>query len=352
MLDYIEAAIPIDQRQVAISDSYVVNPTTINEVRLGWNRRKLTRSPASLGENWAGQLGIPNVGPETMPIFCVAIATCSNLTYTPTSGPLYFRYPEGETVDVNSNFSVQDNLSMIRGRHTFKTGYELLRTTINSHLEERQSGTYVLGGTEFPFTPSTGHPFASFLLGSVARADYTKALASWLPQWWSHAAYFQDDWKATGRLTLNLGLRWQTESPYRTKYGLQSQFDPTAIDPLTGRPGALLHPTGALAGRDANNFQPRVGMAYNFRQNWVFRGGFTFNTLDLWTNGLRENFDDYLGTAGVQPPPGNPDIAFRLSQGPPSINFNVRPDGSAEFIGTNYAGRNASYYDPNMRART
>ena len=102
------------------------------------------------------------------------------------------------------------------------------------------------------------------MLGSVTRADFTKALATWLPKWWSHAAYFQDDWKITTKMTLNLGVRWQTESPYQTKYAQQSQFNPTAIDPLTGRPGALLHPTGPLAGRDLNNFQPRVGVAYNF----------------------------------------------------------------------------------------
>ena len=91
-------------------------------------------------------------------------------------------------------------------------------------------------------------------------------------------------------------------------------------------------------------------MAYNFRQNWVFRGGFTVNTLDLWTNGLRENFDEYLATAVIQQPTGNPAIAFKLSQGPPPVNFNVRPDGSVPFIGTNYAGRTASYCDPAMRS--
>ena len=58
-------------------------------------------------------------------------------------------------------------------------------------------------------------------------------------------------------------------------------------------------------------------MAYNFRENWVFRGGFAVNTLDLWTNGLRENFEEYLATAVIEQPPGNPDIAFKLSQGPP-----------------------------------
>ena len=290
------------------------------------------------------EFGIPNVGPETMPILS------STSHRRASASNFYFRFPEGETLDVNENASLQNNLSMIRGRHTFKTGYELLRTRLNSHLEARPSGTYRLGGTEFPFTPNTGHPFANFLLGTVTRADFTRALATWLPQWWSHALYFQDDWKATKNLTLNLGLRWQTESPYRSKYGQQSQFNPTATDPLTGRRGGLLHPTGALASRDANNFQPRVGMAYNFRQNWVFRGGFAVNTLDLWVNSLRENFEEYLATAVVERPSGNPDIAFKLSQGPPPINFNIQPDGSAPFLGTNYSGRAASFYDPAMRS--
>ncbi|MGH9721854.1 MAG: hypothetical protein ACRD8O_16730, partial [Bryobacteraceae bacterium] len=339
VFDYIAAPIPIDQRQIAISDSYTINASTINEVRVGWNRRKLTRLPESLGQNWAQQFGIPNVGPETMPILQNA-----------TGGQFYFRFPEGETVDVNANASLQNNLSMIRGRHTFKTGYEILRTGINSHLEARPSGTYRLGGSELPFTPATGHQFASFLLGTVTRADFTKALATWLPQWWSHAVYFQDDWKMTSKMTLNLGLRWQTESPYQTKYGQQSQFNPTATDPLTGRPGALLHPSGPLAGRDSNNFQPRVGVAYNFMPKWVFRGGFAMNTLDLWTNGLRENFEEYLATAVVEQPTGNPAFAFKLSQGPPTIAFNIQRDGSVPFIGTNFSGRNASYYDPNMRS--
>jgi hypothetical protein len=187
------------------------------------------------------------------------------------------------------------------------------------------------------------------MLGGVTQAQFTRDLATWLPRWWSHGLYFQDDWKVTSRLTLNLGLRWQYETPYNTKYGQQSQFSPTAIDPLTGAPGALLHPKNALASKDLNNFQPRIGMAWNFRKNWVFRGGFAVNTLDLWTNSLQENFEEYLATASIQAPPGNPDVAFYLRNGPPPFAFNAAADGSAPFIGTNYSGRSASYYDPNMR---
>ena len=178
---------------------------------------------------------------------------------------------------------------------------------------------------------------------------FTGDLATWLPRWWSHALYFQTDWKATTKLTLNLGLRWQYESPFQTKYGQQSQFDPTAIDELTGRRGALLHPKHSLARSDWNNFQPRGGLAYKITDTLVFRGGFAVNTLDLFTNSTLENFDEYFGTANIQPEPGNPAQVFKLSQGPPPINFNVRTDGSAPYIGTNYSQRVASYLDPEIR---
>jgi hypothetical protein len=338
IFDFNFTPIPINHRQVVLSDSFTISPTTINEVRAGFNRRHYTRYPASLNDNWAGKLGIPNVGPETMPTFLNS-----------GGGTLLFTFPSGASNDVNESVSLQDNVTMVRGRHTFKTGYEVLRTRLNSLVTATPSGVYRMGGTDFPFRTNTGNAFASFMLGGVTRADFTRDLATWLPRWWSHAFYFQDDWKFSRKLTFNLGLRWQSESPYQTKYGQQSQFSPTAQDPLTGRQGAILHPKGPLASRDLNNFQPRIGMAWNFHPRWVFRGGFAVNSLDLWTNSLRENFEEYFATAVVQREPGNPDTAFYLRSGPPPIPFNILPDGTAPFVGSNFAGRNASWFDPSMR---
>jgi hypothetical protein len=61
--------VPIDQRNVVLSDTYTISPTMINEARLGYNRRKGTTSPVTIGEDWANQLGIPGVSSETFPAF-------------------------------------------------------------------------------------------------------------------------------------------------------------------------------------------------------------------------------------------------------------------------------------------
>jgi hypothetical protein len=349
VFDFNTVPIPINHNQFVVSDTYALNPTLINEVRIGFNRRFNLREPASVGQNWAQQLGIPNAGPETMPTFVCAAVFTAECPPGNAGRRLIIDFPGGVSKDTNENFSFQNNITKVMGRHTFKTGYELMRTRHNVRVASNPSGVYQFGGTDFPFRPNTGNAYAAFMLGSVVQADFTRDLASWLPRWWSHALYFQDDYKLNSKLTLNLGVRWQYESPFSTKYGQQSQFDPTARDPLTGRQGAILHGPGQLSKKDLNNFQPRAGLAYSINSKTVFRGGIAMNTLDLWTNGLNENFEEYFATATAAKPPGDPDIAFYLRSGPPATRFNIQPDGSAPFVGTNYGSRNASWRDPNLR---
>jgi len=81
----------------------------------------------------------------------------------------------------------------------------------------------------------------------------------------------------------------------------------------------------------------------------VFRSSFGVIAQDLMTNGINQNFEEYLGTAVVQQPTGDPRIAFRLSEGPPPVRFPLASDGSVPFVGASFTGRNASWFDPNMR---
>ena len=330
---------PSDQVNGVISDTHVFSPSLVNEIRLGVNHRKESRTPPGINENWAQQLGIPGVSGATFPSFFNS------------SGAAFYgaAMPGAPYYQADENYTLQENLTKVVSRHTLKAGYEVLRTRANVFSQSQPGGIFRFGGTDMPFTPNTGNDFAGFLLGSVVRADFNTYLANWLPRWWSHALYFQDDWIVNNRLTLNLGVRWSYESPFSTKYGQQSQFDPNATDPVTGMRGAITHPSGLLGQRDFKHFQPRVGLAYKFNDRAVFRGGFGLTTIDLFTTDFNQNFEEYSTSITRQQPSGDPRPAFFLSQGPGPVNFTVLQNGTSPFVGVNYSARNATRYDPALR---
>ena len=331
---------PVDQPNAVVSDTYTFSPTVISEFRVGFNRRKTTKTPDASNADWAKQLGIPGVNGASFPFFA-----------TQTGGSYYRTGPGGISSQVGGGIQVQENLTKVWGKHTIKGGYETGRVGPNVLNEALPSGKYFMTGTELPFAPatSTGNDFADLLLGYVGQGQFTQSLATWLPRWWSHAAYVQDDFKPTRTFTVNFGVRWSYETPYTTKYGQQSQFDPTAKDPITGRLGAIVHRPGSLSSNHWHNFQPRIGVAWNFRPKLVFRGNFGLITQDLFMTNSGQNFEEYFATGTVQSPVGDPRPAFRLSQGPGPVPFAVAPDGSAPFVGTNFSSRNASWIDPNIR---
>lgn len=324
---------PNDFTNVVISDTHTFSPTLINEFRIGVNRRHETKDPVTYGQGWAAKLGITNVDGSTFPRIITG----------------YNGNPGGRFANIAEDATIQDNVTRVSGRSTWKMGYELIRTRYNALVEALPSGTYNMGGTDLPFTPNTGNTFASFLLGNVASAQFTRNQATWLPRWWGHSFYVQNDYRPMKNVTLNLGLRWSYESPFSTKYGQQSQFDPNVNDPITGLKGAIVHKPGQLAAKDLNNFQPRIGLAWSFRPNFVFRSSFGMVSVDLMTNDINQNFEEYLATANVQAPVGDPRTVFKLSQGAPTIAFPAASDGSVPYVGTNYSSRNATWYDPHMR---
>src|SRR5205085_295625 len=165
---------PLDQRNVAISDTYTFSPTAINEMRLGFNRRLNAATPESLNAGWAKKLGIPGVSDETFPDF-----------QNSGGGRFYNLGPGGQSLDVAEDYTFQNNFTKVIGKHTMKFGYEAIRTRYNSLTQVLPSGQYRMTGTEAPFTPNTGNAFASFLLGTVGQGVFQQNNATWLPRWWS-----------------------------------------------------------------------------------------------------------------------------------------------------------------------
>ena len=327
---------PVDNINGVLNDTYVFGPSMFNELRLGYNRRASSYDAFTYGQGWAEKLGIPGVSGPTFPYFNIGFGLGSlNRSY-----------------DVGEDLVLQDNFTRISGRHNFKAGYELIRTRTNSAASDMPAGTYNFNSspTSMPFTPNTGQTFASFMLGAVTTASFSQRLANNLPRWWKHDMYFQDDWKVRPGLSMTLGIRWAYESPYSTKNGQQSIFNPAVVDPLKGTMGAITHPVGLMGSRDLNNFQPRFGLVWNFARKLVFRGSFGVYTQDMGNSG--GGFDEYSATVNVNVATGDPRHAFYLKNGPGPLNYNMLPDGTVPYVGTSYGSRNAAWRNPGLRNPT
>lgn len=336
---------PSRNQLMSFGKTWIVSPSVVNDARVGYTRRFSKLDVANYGKNWAQTLGIPNISGDLMPAFGSGNR----------NGPESLYGISGASPNYNSNetISFRDDLSYIRGRHAFKMGYDLLRFRLNSAVIANPV-RYDFSGSTTGLQPNgvatgnTGSPFAGFLTGYVTSATVTNELTSWLPRSSIHSFYFQDDWKVTPTLTVNAGIRYSNESPFTTKYGLMSQFDPSGTDALTGRVGSITHPTQGLNRRDNNNFNPRLGMAWHPLEKWVFRGGIGVYTVDVKFPAGREMYDEYQAIALQQPAPGDPTPIYQLSRAtaPPAARI---VNGVAPFVGTNFGGRNISYWDPGLR---
>jgi hypothetical protein len=330
----------------SIGYTWVISPTLINDSRAGYFRRTTETQVNSFGEGWPAQLGIPNVDNALMPAFTTDGTGADNRMYNLVGAT--------PSRNVNETLSFRNDTTYLRGSHAFKFGYEILRYRLNSaNFARFPTFTFnnVTAGLQSNglAVPNTGIPFAGFLTGYVEQAVFNAELTSWLPRSNIHSFYIQDDWKITPTLTINAGLRYSNESPFSTKNSFMTNFDPTVQDDLSGNLGGFIHPTGELAQRDNNNFNPRLGLSWHPFEKLVFRGGIGMYTVDIRFPQSRGQFEEYVATANVQSAPGIPEPVFRLSEGPPAFDFNVRQNGTSPFLGMNFGSRSAEWWDQSLR---
>ena len=112
---------------------------------------------------------------------------------------------------------------------------------------------------------------ADFALGLRAQYALSSVLVANLRRN-MHFAYLQDDWRASSKLTLNLGLRYEYSTPYWEQDNILSNYDPAANAIVKATDGSLSD--RALIDPDRNNFGPRLGFAYTLRQGTAIRGGY------------------------------------------------------------------------------
>jgi hypothetical protein len=243
--------------------------TIINEFRYTYSNRINHEQSFGLGEPWATQLGLKGVSDGAFPQINVAGVTALGAgTHERAQLPI-------------QQHQFVNNLTIARGRHALKMGAEFRESlnfeTTRQSIAGQFNFTTLLTGQ--PGSSATGVGLASFLLGYPNGVTFRETEALDRHSWYL-AGFFQDDWTINQSLTLNLGLRWETDTPITDHDNRMNSFDPAAINPVSGTPGVVKF--AGQGGRpsqpyntDWNNFGPRFGFAWRLfgRQKTVIRGG-------------------------------------------------------------------------------
>ena len=268
-------------RSLALSEVHLFKPNLINEFRVGYNRINSHRFQLNDNQDISAQLGFPNVpfGPNNGGLpnitFGDGTAGIGSSTYLPS-------------IEKQNSFVFTDNLTWIRGHHSLKFGTEVRieQFTIFQPAEARGFLTFGNDFTDNPAAPGTGgSSFATMLLGvadgggitSLHNIDYRRQ---------TYAGFTQDDWKASDRLTLNLGLRYEVFSTVKEHnneegtfvFGPNTMLVPSGqneqLTPLLAASIPITHGTRGLISPDLNNFAPRIGFAFQAMNKLVLRGGY------------------------------------------------------------------------------
>ena len=258
-----------------------ISPTLVNEARVGINRIILNNGGADKGlGNIAQEAGIQNAGPGLLSID-QAVGTATSFAYASGFGNANIGTQQ---LFADTTFQYVDNLTVVRGRHQMKMGGQFLRERINTFYSGNNGRNgYINFSGRFTTanaiqTPGTQIGEADFMLGLPSDLGRGLSTGTWGQRGNIMAAYYQDDWRATNNLTLNLGLRWEYHSPWVEVEDRQSNFEEfTGQLQLAGKDGN----SRALYNSYKKDFQPRVGFAYTpnfFAKKIVVRGAYTISS--------------------------------------------------------------------------
>ena len=270
-------------KQALLDSTYTFNPTTVMNLRYTLMRFLFDRSPLSFGEDLSKFGGAwPEVNSQIAEILrhnpVIRLQDMTSLDAS--SGSTIFQR--------EANHQIVGSLSKFTGKHTFKVGGELRIIQLNYAQSNSTSGSFGFNNILTANTPSTnatgGFGYASFMLGlpndgSLATPGFAASQRIY------RGVYFQDDYRATNKLTLNLGVRYDVEGPWTERFDRIAIFLPNDPHPLGAEVGLDLRGRLALvnspdrssrAMRDTfyGQFAPRAGLAYRLTDNTVIRTGY------------------------------------------------------------------------------
>lgn len=259
---------------LSVDETHFFTPTTFNEYRMGYARTNPFTFQSDYGHNSATSLGMDglNVSPYSSGLPNVQIGPSCGAEFTCIQGGQAFlpAHP------VQTDIQFEDNISLTRGNHSIKFGFRYVRVMASPFTNSTTRGqmTFSDNYTNSGSDNVGGAGLASLLLGFPNSGSRNFLEVPYYITNVQYAYFVQDDWKVTPRLTLNLGLREDLFTPDHEKDNKLANFDYTKMAfVFAGRNGT---DQGAGIQMRYNNFEPRVGLAYDVNGNGktVVRAGF------------------------------------------------------------------------------
>ncbi|MDQ2900517.1 MAG: TonB-dependent receptor, partial [Acidobacteriota bacterium] len=268
-----QGAIHLEARSIALSETHTLASNKVNEFRVGFVFSRNFQDV--LGPRLFDQFGIkgaldtPNI--KGLPQFLITGLTTLGTTppgSTPIPASGSGNFPSDKSGKI---WQILDNVSWVHDRHTIKFGVDLQRVTMFVYATNQARPNFNFNGTY------TGNGLGDFLLGEIYTVSTSQQQVDTIQQR-VYQGYVQDDWKATSRLTLNVGLRYELPTPFVEEHDRQSNFvldsGPCHLQLITVAARGTCGISRALTRTDYNNFAPRLGLAYQATSKMVVRSGF------------------------------------------------------------------------------
>ena len=307
------------------SETHIFSQTLTNEARFGFNYMHTGfQHPNAANLGFAASVGFGGI--PTAPLN-------GGLPAVTVNGISGFGSPTWSTTDEHQNvYQILDNVTKIMGNHTLKAGVSFQNIRFSTLQPQQSRGSYTYNGeyTSNLNASNTGYGVADFLLDMQNSGGLSNEVTNG-DQRWNNAVYFQDDWRVSTKLTVNLGARWELFQPYQDVGGYQASYNmtgPMSLNTTTGvgsGQAQYLIPTEAksyaapimsqfgytnvlakdninlvytgnprLISSQHTNFAPRVGLAWSPDGKTAVRAGFGIfygglESTGYWPN-LGENY--------------------------------------------------------------
>jgi hypothetical protein len=268
-------SVPLTGTNASITDTQIINDHLVNALKIGYNRSNLFRTQQGTGtKNYANFYGLQNLNPSlnlsTPPAISVSNYTSLGDPYSPQGA-------------IQNRYQFADQVTWTKGSHTISFGGEFIRVQFNGAWVVTNNGNYGFDGSATSqyiagkrSSSNQGNALADLELGFPVSGSGLVGTSAGSFREFDVSGFVQDDWRATPRLTLNIGLRYDYVNPPTDKNGRGALY---VLATNSNRSGAW--------NANYNDWGPRVGFSYKASNSTAVRGGYGIYYAPILYNNLQ-----------------------------------------------------------------